>query len=74
MVARYVMPRFQGLNTNRDESLHWARDNRDSFTAQSMGAVGAAIIQHIQEKGTENISPLILRQMGMAPPKKKEAS
>jgi hypothetical protein len=28
-------------------------------------------VQHIQEKGTENISPLILRQMGMAPPKKE---
>jgi limonene 1,2-monooxygenase len=71
MVARYVMPHFQDLNLNRDASLHWARDNRDSFTAQSMGAVGAAIIQHIQEKGTENISPMILKAMGMAPPKKE---
>ena len=40
-------------------------------SGQSMAAVGAAIVQHIQEKGTENISPLILRQMGMAPPKKE---
>ena len=72
LVARYVMPRFQDLNVNRDASLNWARDNRTSFTAQSMGAVGAAIMQHIQEKGTENISPLILRTMGMAPPKKDE--
>ena len=72
LVARYVMPHFQGLNQNRDASLNWARDNRNNFTAQSMGAVGAAIVQHIQEKGTENISPLILRQMGMAPPKKEE--
>ncbi len=72
LVARYVMPRFQDLNLNRDASLNWARDNRASFTAQSMSAVGAAIMEHIQEKGTENISPMILKAMGMAPPKKKD--
>ena len=66
------MPRFQGLNLNRDASLNWARDNRNSFTAQSMGAVGAAIMQHIQEKGTENISPMILKAMGMGAPKKDD--
>jgi limonene 1,2-monooxygenase len=71
LVARYVMPRYQDLNLNRDASIKWARENRDNFSAQSMAAVGAAIVQHIQEKGTENISPLILRQMGMAPPKKE---
>ena len=31
LVARYVMPRFQGLNLNRDASIKWARDNRDNF-------------------------------------------
>jgi limonene 1,2-monooxygenase len=73
LIARYVMPRFQGLNANREASLNWARDNRPNFSAQAMGAVGAAIVRHIQEKGTENISPMILKAMGMQPPK-KEAS
>jgi limonene 1,2-monooxygenase len=69
LVARYVMPRFQGLNTNREDSLNWARENHTSFMGQTMVAVGSSIMQHIQEKGTENIPPQILKAMGMKPAK-----
>jgi limonene 1,2-monooxygenase len=70
MIARYVAPRFQELNTNRDASIEWAKTNREQFIGQAMMAVGARIAQHIAEKGTENISPMILERMGMA--KKEE--
>ena len=31
LVARYVMPRFQGLNTNREDSLNWARESHQLY-------------------------------------------
>jgi limonene 1,2-monooxygenase len=66
LVARYVMPKFQDLNVNRDTSLAWAHDNRESFIGQSMAAVGSRIAQYVAEKGSDNIRPEILEAMGMA--------
>jgi limonene 1,2-monooxygenase len=66
LIARYVAPRFQGLNTNRDASLEWASTNRPRFIGEAMMAVGARVASHIQEKGTDNIRPEILAAMGMA--------
>ncbi len=66
LVARYVMPKFQDLNLNRDQSLQWAHDNRENFIGQSMAAVGSRIAQYISEKGSDNIRPEILEAMGMA--------
>ncbi len=60
LMARYVMPKFQGLNTNRDESYTWVKDNHETFMGAAMSAVGTRIAKHIEEKGTENISPDIL--------------
>jgi limonene 1,2-monooxygenase len=71
LMARYVMPRFQGLNENRDVSLNWARDNRPEFLGQAMMAVGSRVAQHIAKKGTENIRPEIIEAMGLG--KKPEA-
>jgi limonene 1,2-monooxygenase len=65
LIARYVAPRFQGLNTNRDASLEWASTNRPRFIGEAMMAVGARVASHIQEKGTDNIRPEILAAMGM---------
>ncbi|MDR3508857.1 MAG: LLM class flavin-dependent oxidoreductase [Caulobacteraceae bacterium] len=65
LMARYVFPRFQNLTENRTVSLEWARDNRDRFIGQARMAVGARVMQHIQEKGTENIRPEILEAMGL---------
>ena len=66
LIARYVMPKFQDLNLNRDASLDWARTNRASFMGQAMAAVGTRIAQHIADKGSENIRPEILEAMGMS--------
>ena len=70
LVARYVMPKIQNLNDNRDASYLWVGDNAERFMAQARMAVGVRIAQHIQEKGVDNIQPEILQAMGMA--KKEE--
>lgn len=65
MIARYVAPKFQGLNENRQDSLAWASENRPRFIGEAMAAVGARVAQHVQSQGTENIRPEILAAMGM---------
>jgi len=65
MMARYVFPKFQNLNSAREESLNWAKDNRETFMGQAMMAVGSRVAQHIEKKGTENIRPEILEAMGL---------
>lgn len=57
LIARYVMPEFQGMNENRQESYNWARDNHDTFMGAAMMAVGSRIKRHIDEKGEGNVSP-----------------
>lgn len=65
MIARFVAPKFQGLNENRQSSITWAAENRPRFIGEAMAAVGARVAQHIQKQGGENIRPEILAAMGM---------
>jgi limonene 1,2-monooxygenase len=65
LFARYVAPRFQQLNVNREASMDWVRANKDEFTAQARAAVGVRILQHVQEKGAAEINPLIAAMMGL---------
>jgi limonene 1,2-monooxygenase len=67
LIARFVMPKVQDLNVNREASYQWVGDNADRFMAQARMAVGVRIAQHIQEKGVDNIQPEILAAMGMGP-------
>jgi limonene 1,2-monooxygenase len=60
LMARYVFPKFQNLNDNRDASIAWVKENKEEFTTQVRGAVGARIVQHMMEKGAENIRPEIV--------------
>ena len=60
LIARYVAPRFQQLNVNRYASMEWVKSNKAEFTGQMQAAVGARIVQHMMEKGTENIRPEIV--------------
>jgi limonene 1,2-monooxygenase len=60
MIARYVMPKFQQMNVNREASMQWVRENRKDFTAQSRAAVGQRIRQHLDEKGEENLNPMMV--------------
>ncbi len=65
LFARYVAPQFQSLNVGREASMEWVKENKDDFTAQARVAVGARIMQHAQEKGAENINPMIAAMMGL---------
>jgi limonene 1,2-monooxygenase len=49
LFARYVMPRFQHSNVNREASMQWAATNRPTF----IGAMGNAINQEIQKHVAE---------------------
>jgi limonene 1,2-monooxygenase len=65
LFARHVAPKFQGLNGNREESYKVVGAAHEATMGQARMAVGQRIVQHIQEKGTENIRPEILEAMGM---------
>ena len=69
LFARYVTPKFQDLNLNRDASMDWVRGNKDEFMGQARAAVGARILQHAAEKGVANINPLFTAMMGLEPAK-----
>jgi len=69
LFARYVAPRFQGLNINREASMAWVGANKAEFTGQMQAAVGARIVQHMMEKGSENIRPEIVELITGAAPK-----
>jgi limonene 1,2-monooxygenase len=72
LFARYVAPQFQSLNVGRAASMDWVKANKGDFTMQARMAVGARIMQHAQEKGAENINPVIAEMMGLG--KKEEAA
>jgi limonene 1,2-monooxygenase len=72
LFARHVAPKFQALNTNRDESYAKVAAGREQAMGQVRMAVGQRIVQHIQEKGAENVAPEILEAIGMG--KKPDAA
>ncbi|MET0271899.1 MAG: LLM class flavin-dependent oxidoreductase [Phenylobacterium sp.] len=73
LVARYVFPKFQQLNDNRHASIDWVAQNKEAFTAEVRGAVGARIVQHMMEKGADNIRPEIVALItGAATPEKTD--
>lgn len=72
LMARYVAPRFQGLNENRQASMDWVAKNKPEFTGQMTAAMGARIAQHIAEKGADNIRPELAAMVGAAMPKPAE--
>jgi limonene 1,2-monooxygenase len=57
LIARYVAPRFQDLNVNREASMAWVGQNKPQFTGEVLAAMGARIAAHIAEKGTADIRP-----------------
>ena len=63
LIARYVAPHFQGLNTNRQASMEWVGSHKVEFTGQMQAAVGARIVQHMMEKGADNIRPEIVEMI-----------
>ena len=45
LFARHVIPRVNGTNARRRDSMDWARDHRTEF----MGAVGNALNQEVHK-------------------------
>ena len=72
LFARYVAPRFQQLNENREASMAWVGAHKPEFTGAAVAAVGARIHAHVQEKGVENIAPEIAAMMGLKKPEAAE--
>jgi limonene 1,2-monooxygenase len=72
LFARYVAPRFQQLNDNREASMAWVGGHKAEFTGAAMAAVGARIAAHAEEKGLENIRPEIAAMMGLKKPQAAE--
>jgi limonene 1,2-monooxygenase len=70
LIARYVAPRFQALNTNREASMAWVGSNKAEFTGQVMAAMGQRIAQHIAEKGAADIRPEFAALLGSDQPDK----
>jgi len=54
--------------------MSWVKENKEEFTTQVRGAVGARIVQHMMEKGADNIRPEIVALITGAatPPPKAE--
>jgi limonene 1,2-monooxygenase len=65
LFARYVIPEFQDLDVNRQASMDWVRANKKDFTGQAQMAVVDRIRQHAEEKGADNLNPMIVQMMGL---------
>jgi limonene 1,2-monooxygenase len=71
LFARYVAPKFQGLNENRHASVASAQAGRAETLKANAAAVAARVASHVAEKGAETVNPLLLKAMGLD--KKEEA-
>jgi limonene 1,2-monooxygenase len=74
LMARYVFPAFQNLQDNRVASMAWVKENKEAFTTEVRGAVGARIVQHMMEKGADNIRPEIVEMIVGAAQAQPEAA
>jgi limonene 1,2-monooxygenase len=54
LVARYVMPRFQGVNDLREKSLTYAIENRGRIMAEAGGAIMKEIQKHAAEQASKS--------------------
>jgi len=50
LMARYVMPRFQGALTSTTGSRDWAAENRPTFIGAAMSAIQGEIARHAEEQ------------------------
>jgi limonene 1,2-monooxygenase len=53
LLARYVMPRFQGSASGTVASRDWAAENRPDFIGAATGAVISAMQKHAEEKAAK---------------------
>jgi limonene 1,2-monooxygenase len=53
LVARYVMPRFQGATEGTVTSRDWAAENRPRFIGAAMQAIQKEIVRHAEEQSAK---------------------
>jgi len=53
LFARYVAPRFQGVNEAREESMRWAAENRPTFIGSVAQAIGNEMQKHQKEQAAK---------------------
>ena len=58
LFARYVAPKINRVNVNREASEAFLRSNHERFAASMKAAVGDKIDQYMAEKGGDNIAPV----------------
>jgi limonene 1,2-monooxygenase len=68
LFARFVAPKFQGLNENRLASVASAQATRPETMALHSAAVGARIASHVAEKGADAVNPALLKMAGLGDP------
>jgi limonene 1,2-monooxygenase len=69
LIARYVIPHFQGANANREASRAWVIENRAELGEQSRQAMGARFIEHAKKFGMDNLDPKAMEALtGQARP------
>jgi limonene 1,2-monooxygenase len=60
LIARYVMPKVNSLNANRQASENFLRENNVLFRGELQSAQNARVAKHAAEKGKSNLNPDIL--------------
>ena len=58
LFARYVAPKINRVNINREASEAFLRTNHERFAASMKAAVGDKIDQYMAKKGGDNIAPV----------------
>lgn len=72
LFARYVAPRFQQLNDNREASQSWVRGHGAEFRPQARAAVVDRVRRHALERGTEHIRPDVAALLANEIPKENK--
>lgn len=57
LIARYAIPKINGLNRNRFASERWLRENNDAFKGELTAAVRAKMVEHAERGGGDQLSP-----------------
>ena len=60
LIARYVMPKVNALNRNRQASEDFLKENNALFRGELQSAQNARVAQHALEKGEKDLNPDIL--------------
>ena len=63
LIARYVMPKVNALNVNRQASEQYLRDNNVLFRGELQAAQNARVAQHAAERGEKDLNPDILTML-----------